>query len=136
VFAIALENYRLFAPSLLGPLALGLPWLEITCGLALLFNRLVLGAALLSTVLTLGFVTALALAWWRGLDIDCGCFWSPASTDGMSHVITALARSIALLALAVWLLVSARQKTLAAPRHHLNAHRSRLGGMKTDNDRT
>lgn len=53
--------------------AIGLPWMEILLGAALLFRiwpRITLGWVLLLLVLFLGLTTQ---AWARGLAIDCGC---------------------------------------------------------------
>ena len=51
-----------------------LPYIEFMAGLLLLINRRVRPAALLTALLTLGFIAALASVLYRGLEIDCGCF--------------------------------------------------------------
>ncbi|MCM0080106.1 DoxX family membrane protein [Geomonas sp. Red32] len=51
-----------------------LPFLELICGLLLICNYRVRGAAVIVGVLNLVFMAALASAIVRGLDIDCGCF--------------------------------------------------------------
>ena len=111
-FAASLGNYRLFPEFLLAPLGTVLPWLEITCGGALILNRLTLGAATVCVGLGLGFVIALGSAWGRGLDIDCGCFGGGA---GSGNVALALLRAAGILAAAVALSV-------------LTARRGRLPG--------
>src|ERR1700722_19413154 len=55
-------------------LAFYLPWLEIFCGLALIFRFLYRGGLSLLTVLVLVFIGATVAAKARGLDITCGCF--------------------------------------------------------------
>jgi len=56
-------------------LAMFLPWLEIFAGLAVLVGRwLRNGGLLMVGALSLVFLAAIASAWWRGLDITCGCF--------------------------------------------------------------
>lgn len=55
-------------------LATYLPWLEIAAGLALLTRRLYAGALLVVGALSVVFLAAIGSAWWRGLDITCGCF--------------------------------------------------------------
>jgi ABC-type nickel/cobalt efflux system permease component RcnA len=51
-----------------------LPWLEIVCGLALIFGFLYRGGLSILTALILIFVGATIAAKARGLDITCGCF--------------------------------------------------------------
>lgn len=75
-FERAIAGFRLIPPWIEGATAMYLPWLEIVCGLGLLWRRTVLGAAPVLGVLTTVFILAVASAWWRGLDISCGCFGS------------------------------------------------------------
>ena len=70
----AVRAYRLLPESLVGPVAFGLPVLEIAVGLALLAGVFVRTAALTTAVLMVVFVLAVGSAWARGLQIDCGCF--------------------------------------------------------------
>jgi len=55
-------------------LAVYLPWLEIFCGLALIFRFLYRGGLSILTVLIAVFIGATIAAKMRGLDITCGCF--------------------------------------------------------------
>ena len=73
-FALDIANYRLIPWPAGAALALYLPWLEILCGTALVFRRLVPGTPLILAALCLVFLAALASAKIRGLDISCGCF--------------------------------------------------------------
>ena len=70
----AVRAYRLLPGALVGPVAFGLPVVEIAVGLALLVGVSVRAAALASAVLMAVFVAAVGSAWARGLQIDCGCF--------------------------------------------------------------
>jgi uncharacterized membrane protein YphA (DoxX/SURF4 family) len=70
----AVRAYRLLPEALVGPVAFGLPMVEIVVGLALLVGIFVRTAALASAVLLVVFVVAVGSAWARGLQIDCGCF--------------------------------------------------------------
>jgi uncharacterized membrane protein YphA (DoxX/SURF4 family) len=70
----AVRAYRLLPEALVGPVAFGLPVVEVAVGLALLAGVFVRGAAVASAVLLVVFLTAVAAAWARGLQIDCGCF--------------------------------------------------------------
>src|SRR6266487_2021412 len=55
-------------------LAFYLPWLEIFCGLALIFRLFYRGALSILTALVLVFLVATFAAKVRGIDITCGCF--------------------------------------------------------------
>jgi len=70
----AVRAYRLLAEPLVGPVAFGLPVLEIAVGLALLLGVFVRTAAVAAAVLLVVFLAAVGSAWARGLQIDCGCF--------------------------------------------------------------
>jgi putative oxidoreductase len=73
-FANDVDNYKILPWTIGVGLAFYLPWLEMFCGLALLFRFLYRGA--LSILLTLIgiFILATIAAKVRGLDITCGCF--------------------------------------------------------------
>ena len=70
----AVRAYQLLPEGLVGPIAFGLPVLEIAIGLALLAGVFVRTAALATAVLMAVFSLAVGSAWARGLQIDCGCF--------------------------------------------------------------
>ena len=73
-FVSDIENFHILPWIAVAPLAFYLPWIEIICGLALLFARFERGALLILLLLTVAFLAALASAQLRGLDISCGCF--------------------------------------------------------------
>ncbi len=73
-FAGSINGYRLLPYPACAALALYLPWLEIACGLGVLWPRTRLGALSLLFFLCLIFGGAIASAWMRDLDIGCGCF--------------------------------------------------------------
>jgi uncharacterized membrane protein YphA (DoxX/SURF4 family) len=70
----AVRAYQLLPESLVGPVAFGLPVIEIAVGLALLLGVFVRTASIASAVLLAVFIGAVGSAWARGLQIDCGCF--------------------------------------------------------------
>jgi putative oxidoreductase len=73
-FANDIDNYKTI-PWFIGVrLAFYLPWLEIFCGLALVFRTLYRGGLSILTVMMLIFIGATIAAKARGLDITCGCF--------------------------------------------------------------
>jgi uncharacterized membrane protein YphA (DoxX/SURF4 family) len=103
----AVRAYRLLPESLVAPVAFGLPVVEIAVGLALLAGVFVRTAALASAVLLLVFVGAVASAWARGLQIDCGCFGdggqvAAGRTAYPAEILRDLALLLAALALARW----------------------------------
>ena len=73
-FAGDIENYHVLPWAVNVRLAFFLPWLEIICGLALIFRRLYSGALALVLALLLIFIGASIAAKARGIDISCGCF--------------------------------------------------------------
>jgi hypothetical protein len=75
-FAHQIYNYHLLPPMLINPVAMTLPWLQLFCGIALIFNRWPKGASLWILLMMAVFQVALASALIRGLDISCGCFKS------------------------------------------------------------
>ncbi len=73
-FAQQIYNYKVLPTWAINPLAIVLPWVQLFCGIALVTNRIVLGAHVLILAMLLVFQTALASALLRGLNIACGCF--------------------------------------------------------------
>ena len=82
-------------------LAMFLPWLEIVAGVALIIRKLHSGALLIVTALSAIFLGAIASAWWRGLDITCGCFGKEVNaTNYAKHLALNAAMLLACLGLA------------------------------------
>ena len=73
-FGHDIDNYKTLPWFFSVRLAFYLPWLEIFCGLALIFRFLYRGGLSILTALTLIFIGATVGAKVRGLDITCGCF--------------------------------------------------------------
>lgn len=103
-FAKSIDNYRLIPVSITPALATVFPWLELLCGMALLFGVLMRGSSLLLAGMLAVFTIALLSALIRGLDISCGCFTQDptAGKIGWMKVL----ENAGLLALSVILLVS------------------------------
>jgi putative oxidoreductase len=99
-FASDIDNYKILPWPISVALAFYLPWLEIFCGLALIFRVLYRGALSILTALILGFTLATIAAKVRGLDITCGCFGHASQHWSFpAHLATNLAILAALLAL-------------------------------------
>src|ERR1700736_4375873 len=73
-FGIDIDNYKILPWFISVRLAFYLPWLEILCGLALVFLFLYRGGLSILAALTSVFIIATVAAKVRGLDITCGCF--------------------------------------------------------------
>ncbi len=70
----AVRAYRLLPEAVVGPVAFGLPAVEVLVGLALIAGVLVRTAAVAAALLMVVFLVGVGSAWARGLQIDCGCF--------------------------------------------------------------
>ena len=73
-FANDIDNYKALPWFVSVRLAFYLPWLEIFCGLAVVFRLLYRGGLSILTGLIFVFTGATVAAKARGLDITCGCF--------------------------------------------------------------
>jgi len=73
-FARSIEDYQILSGPVVMVIATVLPWIELICGMAMVFGLLIPGAALLSGALLFVFTLAVLSALFRGLDISCGCF--------------------------------------------------------------
>jgi uncharacterized membrane protein YphA (DoxX/SURF4 family) len=99
-FAHDINNFRILPWTLSVALAFYLPWLEILCGLGLIFRFLYRGALSILAVLIVVFTLATVAAKVRGLDITCGCFGHASQHWSLpAHLATNLAILAALLVL-------------------------------------
>lgn len=80
-FVTDVDHFGLLSQRWAWVVGLYLPYLEIACGLALCFGAWARPAAGVLLVLCMVFAVALVSAWWRGLDIACGCFGAGSSPD-------------------------------------------------------
>jgi uncharacterized membrane protein YphA (DoxX/SURF4 family) len=92
------ENYHLVHTWLAASVAIYLPWMEICCGLALIVGRLKSGARFILVVLMMIFIGAMATAWWRGINLHCGCFGAATSSVVEDGYIYLLLRDVVILA--------------------------------------
>src|SRR5215471_668946 len=101
-FASDIDNYKILAWPVSVALAFYLPWLEILCGLALVFRFLYRGALSILSLSIVVFTLAIIAAKVRGLDITCGCFGHVSQHLSFpSHLATNLAILAGLLALLI-----------------------------------
>src|SRR5436305_6447532 len=73
-FAHDFDHFKILPWTIGVGLAFYLPWLEIFCGLTLIFRLFYRGALSILTALVVVFLVATIAAKVRGLDITCGCF--------------------------------------------------------------
>lgn len=78
-FASDISNYDMISWPVGVRLAFYLPWLEIVCGLALIFQRFFAGAIALALLLILAFTGATIWARANGINVACGCFGTASS---------------------------------------------------------
>lgn len=73
-FAGSVAAYKLLPYFFNYLVAATIPWVELTCGLLLIFGYRVRAAAGITAAMNILFIVLLASTIVRGLDIDCGCF--------------------------------------------------------------
>lgn len=76
LFALAVHRYRLLPNAWVNLMAMVLPWIELTCGVALLAApaRWRAAAALIVVGMLAVFTGAISLNLARGIEASCGCF--------------------------------------------------------------
>ncbi len=102
-FALDISHFALVPDPLVNPMAISLPWIEAVAALALLSGFAAEGALLLVNLLMAVFLAALAQAWFRGLDINCGCFGHSEAKGNIALSLLRDAGFFALGLLAAWL---------------------------------
>jgi putative oxidoreductase len=73
-FAENILNYKLLPDIFINLLAITLPWIELTCGLLLLFGIRSRESSIIIFTMLMIFTIGVFIAVLRGLNIDCGCF--------------------------------------------------------------
>ncbi|MFC4785250.1 MauE/DoxX family redox-associated membrane protein [Nocardioides sp. MAHUQ-72] len=107
----AVRAYQLLPSSLVPTVGQLLPMVEIVVGLCLVLGVLTRGAAVVSSLLFLGFIVGIASVWARGITIDCGCFGGGGyDPDARSQYPWEIARDVALLILSGYLVVVGRTR--------------------------
>lgn len=72
-FVSDIENYQLVSGQAAIAVAYLIPWVEVIAGICFMLGVLRKGAWLAMLGLVLAFSISVGSAWWRGLDISCGC---------------------------------------------------------------
>lgn len=96
LFLQDIRSFNILRDPLAAWLALGLPWLEVLAGLAVIAGWLRRGGLLLLQLALVVFLVAIGSAWQRGLNIECGCFGESIQA---STYVELIARDVLLLML-------------------------------------
>jgi putative oxidoreductase len=105
-----IHHFDLTPPDVSIVVAFLLPWLEIFAGLALIVGRLYFGGIAIGGCLSAIFLGAISSAWYRGLDITCGCFGREDNqTNFPKHI--AINVSMLIASIALWWLASRRTRS-------------------------
>jgi len=98
-FARIVFNYHLVPANLINIFAVVLPWVEMGAGIFLILGIWPRASGTILTTLTVIFVIALAINWFRGVSIECGCF--TVSGKAKSTIADLVIRDVALLLVAI-----------------------------------
>ncbi|WP_281261654.1 MauE/DoxX family redox-associated membrane protein [Actinokineospora auranticolor] len=108
---IAVQAYDVLPGGVVSVVAAAMPFLELALGVLLVLGLGTRLTAVLSGVVLLAFIAAVAQSWARGLSIDCGCFGGGGQVAaGDTRYPEEIARDIGFLVLAVWLVVRPRTR--------------------------
>ena len=118
-FALAVNRYRILPGEFVNLVAIVLPWIELTCGLAVLAApaRLRAAGAFLVAGMLAVFTVAISLNLLRGIEASCGCFSTRADaavSDGWN-----LVRNGALIWLSLAVFLDAFRRAAARPAREL-----------------
>lgn len=94
-FAVDIGNYKLVSGGLAVVSAYIVAWLEVVAGLCFMLGVLKKGAWLAMLWLVTAFTISVGSAWWRGLDISCGClggnekisYWAKAAEFALYYAV-------------------------------------------------
>jgi len=101
-FARAILRYQLVGESLAWVGALLMPWTEVVVAIGLFFKKWRFASCWLLLAMLVFFEGILLSALFRGLDIDCGCL----GTNASSSVSFALIRNVVLAVLVLFIMKS------------------------------
>lgn len=102
---MAVRAYEMLPISVANLLGLVLPFVEVAIGALLILGSLTRFMAALGGFTMVIFIIAIAQAWARGLNIDCGCFGGGgAVAPGETKYLQEILRDLGLVFLAVYLI--------------------------------
>ena len=105
VSQMAVRSYELLPIPLANFLGQTLPLFEVVIGLLLIVGAATRAVALLGGFTMFIFIIAIAQAWARGLNIDCGCFGGGGTVaPGETRYLQEILRDAGLVAMALFLI--------------------------------
>ena len=105
VSQMAVRSYELLPIPLANFLGQTLPLFEVVIGLLLIVGAATRAVAALGGFTMFIFIIAIAQAWARGLNIDCGCFGGGGTVaPGETRYLQAILRDAGLVAMALFLI--------------------------------
>ena len=104
VSQMAVRSYELLPIPIANFLGQTLPFFEVVIGLLLILGAATRAVAALGGFTMFIFIIAIAQAWARGLNIDCGCFGGGGTVaPGQTRYLQEILRDAGLVALALFL---------------------------------
>ena len=73
-FARIIYGYKLFPGEVINSLAILIPFIELTCGIALVLGVWPRSATIIINCMLFAFIVAISINLIRGHEFDCGCF--------------------------------------------------------------
>ena len=102
---MAVRAYEMLPIQIANMLGLILPFIEVVIGALLILGALTRVMAALGGFTMIVFIIAIAQAWARGLNIDCGCFGGGGAVEpGQTKYLQEILRDIGLVFLAAYLI--------------------------------
>ena len=102
---MAVRAYEMLPISIANLLGLVLPFVEVAIGALLILGSLTRFMAALGGFTMVIFIIAIAQAWVRGLNIDCGCFGGGGTVaPGETKYLQEILRDLGLVFLALYLI--------------------------------
>ena len=98
-FSNIIDNYHVTPVYFNNLVALFLPWIELFIGLGLIFDIYTETCSTLSIILLLWFIFILSLAYYRGININCGCFSVEQGSSSSSDILNRIIQDIVFLVL-------------------------------------
>jgi len=95
-FARAIYNYKFLPDIFINIQAIVMPYAELVAGILLIIGIFKRGSSLIISIMLIIFLIALTQAYYRGLDISCGCF-SLETVSQKSDIIQRIIEDIFLL---------------------------------------
>lgn len=116
-FSLSIQTYKVIPPDFALWVAIGLPWLELVCGVGILAPQLRQASSSLLAMLLIVFTCLQISARVRGLDLNCGCY---GADSGLESTTMNLLRNLTLLSGCC--LVYIRDRTVGTLRSHIMTH--------------